>query len=84
MAGESDPVLWHWHVVTEQVVGGTEVTNLEQCSQRKIPLSMTPFFSIYTVLIRTNSPKQPGCLQFIGTLQSIFLKYFKLVQLLPQ
>ena len=50
--------LWHWQVITDkwQVVGGT--TNLELPRHRWIHSSMTPAFSMYMVLMRTNSPKK--------------------------
>ena len=69
-------------VVTDkwQVVGGTEVTNLEPPqAEINIHLSMMSALSIYTVLMRTNSPKQPGCLH-VNTINSfevfLFFSFF--------
>ena len=46
------------------MAGGTEVTTLELPKDKLIHLLMMPALSIYlTVLMRINSPKQPGCLQ---------------------
>ena len=45
---------WYW----SHESGATQV-------EINIHLSMMSALSIYTVLMRTNSPKQPGCLQLI-------------------
>ena len=39
------------------------VTSLKLPGQRQVRFSTMPAFSVYTVLMRTNSPKQSGCLQ---------------------
>ena len=51
-----------------QVAGGRWYWSHESGATQaeiNIHLSMMSALSIYTVLMRTNSPKQPGCLQFI-------------------
>ena len=54
-----------WSVVlTSHESGATQ-------AEINIHLSMMSALSIYTVLMRTNSPKQPGCLQFFFVSQDL-------------